>query len=82
MSFNICKKYNKKDYYLYVYGNTFSYTFNDYDLDVRYPNHYSRFYKLSPEIFFLASFKNNPLKEYGRKIKYFVPNNKLEEFKI
>lgn len=52
MAFNITKKYNKKDNYLYVYGNQFSSTFNDYDLDIRYPNHYSQLYKLSPEIFF------------------------------
>ena len=73
MAFNITKKYDKKDNYLYVYGNQFSFTFNDYVLDIRYPNHYSQLYKLSPEIFFLASLKNNPLKEYTKKIRKFVP---------
>lgn len=80
MIFNITKKYDKKDYYLYVYGNQFSSTFSDYDLDIRYPNldirypnHYSQLYKLSPEIFLLASLKNNPLKEYKKKIRKFVP---------
>lgn len=79
MAFNITKKYDKKDNYLYVYHNSYSYTYQ-YQLDVRYSNNYSMSYKLSPEIFFLASeifflasFKNNPLKDYVTKIKKFVP---------
>lgn len=62
-------RHTKKDNYLYVYIN---YT-NDYVLGIRYPNHYSQLYKLSPEIFFLASLKNNPLKDYNTKIRKFVP---------